>query len=78
MEFAYAMRPLFSRAVAEHEALMTEAGALEYLRKTGWAKIYRSEKTFAEIGARAATWPTNSAFRIAPWTLAGCSSSSPR
>ena len=46
LEFAYAMRPLFSRAVAEHEALMTEAGALQYLRKTGWAKIYRSEKTF--------------------------------
>ncbi len=25
---------------------MTEAGALQYLRKNGWAKIYRSEKTF--------------------------------
>ncbi|HET7678505.1 MAG TPA: FAD-binding oxidoreductase [Xanthobacteraceae bacterium] len=47
LEFAFAMRPLFSRAVAEHEALMTEAGALQYLRKTGWAKIYRSKKTFA-------------------------------
>ena len=48
LEFAFAMRPLFSRAVAEHEALMAEAGALQYLRKTGWAKIYRSQKTFAE------------------------------
>jgi len=46
LEFAYAMRPIFSRAVAEHEALMTESGSLQYLRKTGWAKIYRSEKTF--------------------------------
>jgi len=46
LEFAFTMRPLFSRAVAEHEALMTEAGALQYLRKTGWAKIYRTEKTF--------------------------------
>ena len=45
-EFSFAMRPLFSHAVAEHEALMTESGALQYLRKTGWAKIYRSEKTF--------------------------------
>ncbi len=49
LEFAFAMRPMFSRAVAEHEALMTESGALDYLRKTGWAKIYRSEKTFAEM-----------------------------
>src|SRR5688500_10809770 len=49
LEFAFAMRPLFSRAVAEHEALMTEAGALQYLRKTGWAKIYRSKKTFAAM-----------------------------
>ena len=46
VEFAHAMRPLFSRAVADHEALMTEAGALQYLRKTGWAKIYRREQTF--------------------------------
>jgi D-amino-acid dehydrogenase len=46
LEFALAMRPLFSRAVAEHEALLTEAGALQYLRKTGWAKIYRSERSF--------------------------------
>jgi D-amino-acid dehydrogenase len=49
LEFAFAMRPLFSRAVAEHEALMTESGASQYLRKTGWAKIYRSEKTFADM-----------------------------
>lgn len=49
LEFAYAMRPLFARAVAEHEALMTESRALEYLRKNGWAKIYRSERTFAAM-----------------------------
>ena len=46
LAFAKAMRPLFSRAVAEHEALMTESGALQYLRKNGWAKIYRSHTTF--------------------------------
>jgi D-amino-acid dehydrogenase len=49
LEFAFAMRPLFSRAVAEHEALMAESGALQYLRKNGWAKIYRSEKSFAAM-----------------------------
>jgi D-amino-acid dehydrogenase len=50
MEFALSMRPLFSRAVAEHEALMAESDALQYLRKTGWAKIYRSDKTFRAMG----------------------------
>ena len=34
-------------AVAEHEALMAEAGATRYLRKNGWLKLYRSEAAFA-------------------------------
>ena len=42
-----AMRPLFSRAVAEHEALMAEAGAQHYLRHTGWLKLYRGDRGFA-------------------------------
>ncbi len=46
LEFANLMRPLFARAVAEHEALMTEAGATRYLRKDGWLKVYRSEAGF--------------------------------
>ena len=41
------MRPLFARAIAEHEALMAEAGAERYLRKDGWIKLYRSEAAFA-------------------------------
>ncbi len=45
-ETARAMRPLFARAVAEHEALIVESGAGRYLRKNGWLKIYRSDKTF--------------------------------
>ncbi len=43
------MRPLFARAVAEHEALLAEAGAARYLRKTGWLKLYRSERAFAGL-----------------------------
>ena len=42
-----AMRPLFARAIAEHEALMAEAGATQYLRHTGWLKLYRSDRGFA-------------------------------
>ena len=47
LAFAEAMRPLFSRAVSEHESLMVEAGAARYLRKDGWIKLYRSEEAFA-------------------------------
>ena len=46
------IRPLFARALAEHETLMEEAGATRYLRKTGWLKVYRSERAFAALQAR--------------------------
>ncbi|MBM3529222.1 MAG: FAD-binding oxidoreductase [Alphaproteobacteria bacterium] len=45
--YAEDMRPLFARAVAEHEALMAEAEAAQYLRKNGWIKLYRSDAAFA-------------------------------
>jgi D-amino-acid dehydrogenase len=41
------MRPLFARAVEDHEALLAEAGASRYLRKEGWLKLYRSDRAFA-------------------------------
>src|SRR5712692_10482037 len=47
IEFAERMRPLFARAVLEHEALIAESGAERYLRKDGWIKLYRTEKAFA-------------------------------
>jgi D-amino-acid dehydrogenase len=46
-EFAETMRPLFARAVPEHEALMAESNAARYLRKDGWLKLYRSDDSFA-------------------------------
>lgn len=46
LDFAHNMRPLFSRAVAEHEALIAESGAGAYLRKNGWLKIYRTARGF--------------------------------
>jgi D-amino-acid dehydrogenase len=49
LETAHAMRPMFARAVAEHETLLAEAGAEPYLRKNGWLKLYRSERTFAAL-----------------------------
>jgi D-amino-acid dehydrogenase len=41
------MRPLFARALSEHEALMAESGADRYLRKEGWIKLYRTQAAFA-------------------------------
>jgi D-lysine oxidase len=49
LETAQAMRPLFARAVAEHETLLLEAGATRFLRKNGWLKIYRSDAGFAAL-----------------------------
>ena len=48
IETAAVMRPLFARAVAEHEAIMAESGATKYLRKTGWLKLFREERSFAK------------------------------
>lgn len=49
VETARLNRPLFARALAEHETLMEEAGATRFLRKTGWLKVYRSARSFAAL-----------------------------
>ena len=49
IETAQLIRPLFGRAVAEHEALLAESGAGRFLRKTGWLKLYRSERSFKAL-----------------------------
>src|SRR3979409_2384277 len=49
MDTARVMRPLFARAVAEHDALLAEAGALRYLRKEGWLKLYRGDRSFGAL-----------------------------
>jgi D-lysine oxidase len=47
IETAELMRPFFARAAAEHEALVAESGAEGYLRRNGWLKLYRGDKSFA-------------------------------
>ena len=49
VETSQLMRPLFARAVSEHDALSAEAGAERYLRRTGWLKLYRTEQAFAGL-----------------------------
>lgn len=51
---ARALHPLLDRALAEHEALMAEAGISHLLRRTGWMKLYRSEKPFRDEQAELA------------------------
>ena len=50
-ETARLMRPLLARAVAEHEALLTEAGATRYLRKNGMLTLYRTERALTDLWA---------------------------
>ncbi len=51
IETAHLMRPLFARAVAEHEILVAEAGAERYLSRRGWLKLYRTDTAFAAQAA---------------------------
>jgi len=44
IETAQLMRPLFARAVAEHESLAAEAEATRYLGRNGWLKLYRTQE----------------------------------
>ena len=49
IETAQLMRPLFGRAVAEHEALAAEAGAESYFSRRGWLKLYRTDRAIAAL-----------------------------
>jgi D-amino-acid dehydrogenase len=49
VETAQMMRPLFARAVAEHDALAAEAGAERFLSRGGWLKLYRGDRSFAGV-----------------------------
>lgn len=42
-ELARIMRPLMARSVAEHVALLSESGAMKYLRRDGWLSILRTD-----------------------------------
>ncbi len=47
LRHAFAARSLIEHSLSEHENLMAEAGALALMRRTGWLKLFRGEKTFA-------------------------------
>jgi D-amino-acid dehydrogenase len=49
LETSRAMRPMYAAALAEHEALLAEAGATRHLRKNGWLKLFRGDQSFAKL-----------------------------
>lgn len=75
-ESAVKLRPLMSRSIAEHKLLLEEAGAMKYLRETGWMTLYRSDAAFeamkpqlefgAQIGVAAQPLDTNGALALEP------------
>lgn len=52
---ARAAKPLVERCVAEHEALMQDAGILATLRRTGYLKLFRTEEGFETALAKSET-----------------------
>ena len=54
MHSAMAVLPLIRQSLAEHEALIAEAGAGELLQRCGWLKLHRSEASLAKAAAEAA------------------------
>ena len=50
---ASAARPLIERSLSEHEILAKRAGVGAALRRTGWIKLYRSERAFERGEAEA-------------------------
>jgi D-amino-acid dehydrogenase len=73
---AVKLRPLMSRAVAEHETLLQDSGAMKYFRKTGWLTLYRSDAAFeamkpqlefgAQIGVAAQSLDTEGTRKLEP------------
>jgi D-amino-acid dehydrogenase len=49
---ALAMKPLIERCILEHEALMTAAGALGFVRRTGYLRLFRTSKALAAAIAK--------------------------
>jgi D-amino-acid dehydrogenase len=73
---AVKLRPLMSRAVAEHKELLTESGAMKYFRETGWLTLYRRDAAFeamkpqlefgAQIGVAAQHLDTEGTLALEP------------
>jgi D-amino-acid dehydrogenase len=55
-EVARRYSKLIEHCVSEHEALAAEAGATGFLRRTGWMKVFRSERERDKRFAEAERW----------------------
>jgi len=48
LQGAMSVLPLIRESLVEHEALISEAGEPELLRRNGWIKLFRTEQTLAK------------------------------
>ncbi|MDJ1158420.1 FAD-binding oxidoreductase [Chelatococcus sp. SYSU_G07232] len=55
-EIAHLYAKLIEHCVTEHDALAEEAGATSFLRRTGWMKVFRTERERDIRFAEAARW----------------------
>jgi D-amino-acid dehydrogenase len=55
-EVAKVYSKLIEHCVSEHEALAAEAGASGFLRRTGWIKVFRTERQFDRRREEAELW----------------------
>jgi D-amino-acid dehydrogenase len=55
-EVARRYAPLVEQCVREHDALAAEAGAQEFIRRTGWIKAFRTERERDKRFAEAERW----------------------
>ena len=62
-EVAKVYSKLIEHCVSEHEALAAESGASEFMRRTGWMKVFRTERQFRRRVEEAELW--NREFGIA-------------
>jgi D-amino-acid dehydrogenase len=49
---ALAIKPLIERCILEHEALMADAGALGFVRRTGYLRLFRTPQALAAAIAK--------------------------
>jgi D-amino-acid dehydrogenase len=55
-EVAKVYSKLIEHCVSEHEALAAQAGATQFFRRTGWLKVFRTERQLERRRAEAELW----------------------
>jgi D-amino-acid dehydrogenase len=65
-EIAHLYAKLIEHCLAEHEALASEAGSMELFRRTGWMKVFRTERERDLRFAEAERWRNEFGINFSP------------